>query len=83
MRFDRLSGDKLSFIRFRSLILQISSVFFIFPKFESEKLLIWKIVYLSDYNYKSLDLAFIGFVFSSDFRGYQIRRIGSSFDPSI
>ena len=36
-----------------------------------------------DYNSKSPNLGFIGFLISSTFRGWQIRQIPSSFDPSI
>ena len=42
-------------------------MFVIFPKFESEKLLILKIGYLPDYNSKSLDFDFSEFLFSSGF----------------
>ena len=42
-------------------------MFFIFPKLRSEILLILKIGYISDYNSKSLDFGFIGFLFSSAF----------------
>ena len=45
------------------------TLFFIFPNFRSEKSLILKIGYLFDYNFKSLDFGFIGFLFSSAFRG--------------
>ena len=43
-------------------------MFFIFPNFRFEKSLILKIGYLFDYNSKSLDFGFIGFLFSSAFR---------------
>ena len=34
-------------------------MFFIFPKFESEKSFILKIAYLSDYNFKTLDFVLL------------------------
>ena len=38
---------------------------------------------LLDFKFKSFDFGFIRFIVSSDFYGYLIHKISSTFDPSI